>query len=264
MANRKTRPLDGQVALVTGGGKGIGRAIALALAARGVCVVITGRDEKALGSVIGEIANGGGKARHLKGDVRDAAHLRAAVARATETFGGLDIAVANAGLPGRVPLGAEDPHAVEAIFQTNLVGAYSTFDAAARVMKGPGRLLAVSSLLGKLGVPGYAAYSASKAGLLGLVRATAVELGPRAITCNAVCPGSVDTPMADAAFEDAAGAAGQTPSEVRRAAVAKTPLGRFIDPEEVAELVVFLASSGGDAITGQALSICGGATALGG
>ncbi len=269
MAIARTRPLDGQVALVTGGGKGIGRAIALALAARGVAVVVTGREERALGSVVGEIANGGGKARHIKGDVRDASQVRAAVSKAVECFGGLDIAVANAGVSGRVPLGDAEPaqgdgHAgAEAIFQTNLLGAYHTFDAASRAMKGPGRLIAVSSVLAKLGVPGYAAYCASKAGLLGLVRASAHELGPRGITCNALCPGWVDTPMAGAGIDEIALATGTSAAQAREAALAAFPLGRFIEAEEVAELVVFLCSKGGDAITGQAVSICGGATAFG-
>lgn len=262
------RGLDGQVALVTGGGKGLGKAIALALAARGVRVVVTGRDERALGEVVGEIAHGGGKARHLAGDVRDPVHLAAATARAVEVFGALDIAIANAGQSGRVELGGDDGAGglarAEAILQTNVMGTYYTFDAALRAMKGPGRLIAMSSVLGKFGVPGYAAYCASKAALLGLVRATAIEVGARGITCNALTPGWVDTNMAEAGLQEIASATGKTRDQAKATALEAVPLGRFIAPEEVAELVLFLCSSAADAITGQALSICGGATAFAG
>lgn len=255
--------LDGKVALVTGGGKGIGRSIALALAARGVRIVVTGRDERALGETVGEIVYGGGKARHVPGDVRDAAHLSAAVDRAVEVFDGLDIVIANAGQSGRVDLG-DDLARAEAILSTNLMGAYYTFDAAAKRMKGPGRLIAMSSVLAKLGVAGHAAYCASKAGILGLVRATAHELAPRKITCNAVLPGWVDTAMGENGVREIATRDGKTPEEAKAAECAAVPLGRFLEPEEVADLVLFLCSSSGDAITGQALSICGGATAIGG
>ncbi len=254
-----TTSLDGRTALVTGGGKGIGRAVALALAAQGANVIITGRDERALGEVVGEIAFGGGKARHLAGDVRDRAHLAAAVARAVDTFGGLDIVVANAGRSGRVDLGG-DFETARAILATNLVGTYATFDAAAPHLRSGGRLVAVSSVLGKFGVPGYAAYCASKAGLIGLVRAVAQELGPRKITCNAICPGWVDTEMASSGIEEIARARGISPATAKADALAAFPLGRFIEPEEIAALVLFLCAKSGDAVTGQALSMCGGAT----
>jgi NAD(P)-dependent dehydrogenase (short-subunit alcohol dehydrogenase family) len=266
MAKGKARPLEGQVAVVTGGGKGIGRAVALALAARGVKVLVTGREEKALGEVVGEIAYGGGQARHLAGDVRDAMCSQAAVARALEVFGGLDIVVANAGQSGLVRMGGELARA-ESILQTNLTGTYYTFDAALRAMKGPGRLIAMSSVLGKFGVPGYAAYCASKAGILGLVRAVALEVGARGITCNAITPGSVDTSMTEDGIRDVAASRGISPEEAKKNALAELPLARFVEPEEVAELVVFLCTSAADAITGQAISMSGmsgSATALGG
>jgi NAD(P)-dependent dehydrogenase (short-subunit alcohol dehydrogenase family) len=257
--------LSGQVAVVTGGGKGIGRAIALELAGRGARVLLAGRQERALGEVVGEIAHGGGQARHVAGDVRDEAYLRALISRATDTWGRLDIVVANAGQTTSARLG-EGAGASEArsVMETNLFGTYFLFDAALRVLGGPGRLLAISSVLGKFGAAGQAAYCASKAGLHGLVRAVALEVGPRQITCNAVCPGWVDTEMARARLGIMAQGAGKTAEAATRDAVNEVPIGRFVDAEEVARFVSFLCSPAGSAITGQALSICGGSTVFAG
>jgi len=239
------RTMQGKVALVTGGGKGIGRAIALALSARGAAVLVTGREERALGETVGEIAHAGGKARHLAGDVRDADHLDAAVKRAVDHFGGLDFVVANAGQSGSVEIGGDLLRA-RAILDTNLLGAYNTFHAATPRVRDGGRVVAVSRALGKVGLPGYAATCASKAGLIGLVRALAQELGVRRITCNTVCPGG-------------ASPTGETESDAQAAALAASPLGGFGAPEEVAELVAFLCGPAAEAITGQAISICAGA-----
>jgi NAD(P)-dependent dehydrogenase (short-subunit alcohol dehydrogenase family) len=262
------RLLDGQVAIVTGGGKGIGRAIALELSAAGACVLVTGRDERALGETVGEIAHGGGQARHLVGDVREDSHARAAAARAMETWARLDVVVANAGMAGTLHMGGgRDDGRISrarAILETNLLGTYQTFDAALSVMRGPGRLVAISSVLGKFGAPGQAAYCASKAGLHGLMRAVAVEVGPRAITCNAVCPGWVDTEMARARIADLAAEAGASYEQTRQAAQQALPLRRFVEPEEVARFVAFLCSPSAAAITGQALSICSGTTTFAG
>jgi len=131
-------------------------------------------------------------------------------------------------------------------------------------MRGPGRLVAISSVLGKFGASGQAAYCASKAGLHGLVRAVAIEVGARAITCNAVCPGWVDTEMARARIADLAAEAGTSYEQGRQAARDALPLRRFVEPEEVARFVSFLCSPAADAITGQALSICSGTTTFAG
>jgi NAD(P)-dependent dehydrogenase (short-subunit alcohol dehydrogenase family) len=275
------RALEGRVALITGGGKGIGRAIALELAAQGASVVVTGRDERSLGETVGEIAAAGGRARHLAGDVRDDAHLRAAVARAIDTWGRLDGVVANAGLAGttRLGLGGTEPRdrgegaqaaagtaiaKARAIVETNLLGTYYAFDAALAVMRGPGRLVAISSVLGKFGAGGQAAYCASKAGLHGLVRSIAIDAGPRRITCNAVCPGWVETEMARSRIAEIAADENKDAALVATEARTALPLRRFVDPEEVARFVAFLWSPAADAITGQALSICAGSTVFAG
>jgi len=203
--------------------------------------------------------------------VRDPAHSRAAMARALETWGRLDFVVANAGVAGTLPVGgsgaADDEvrlSRARAILDTNLLGTYLTFDAALSVMRGPGRLVAISSVLGKFGAAGQAAYCASKAGLHGLVRAVAIEVGPRAITCNAVCPGWVDTEMARARISDLAAEGGVSFEAMRQTARDALPLRRFVEPEEVARFVSFLCSPLAAAITGQALSICSGTTMFAG
>ena len=257
------RPLADKVAWVTGGSRGIGRAIAVHLAGAGAKVLVTGRSERGLGETVGEIAYQGGKAAHLVADVRDPAAMQAAAEHAKATFGGLDVVVANAGVSGTTPLVDGDLSQMQDIVATNLLGTLYTFRAAAAVMSRAGRLVAMSSVLGKFGVPEYGAYCASKAGVQGLVRALAHELGPRKITVNAVCPGWVETDMADLGIRKMAESMGTSEGEAKAEATSAFPLGRFLDPDEVARFVVFLAGPSGDAFTGQALSICGGATAFG-
>ena len=253
---------SGRVAWVTGGGRGIGRAIALQLAGRGDAVLVTGRNERALGEAVGEIAYQGGRARHLVADVRDPAAMERAARTAVEQLGGLDVVIANAGVSGPAPIGADPAFAAD-IIATNLLGTLHTFRAASLAMTGPGRMVAISSVLGKFGVPDYTAYCASKAGIQGLVRALSQELGPRQITVNAVCAGWTETDMADLGIAVMAKTDGVSTEEARRRATERFPLGRFLDPDEVARFVAYVSSVEAGGITGQSLSICGGSTAFG-
>ena len=143
---------------------------------------------------------------------------------------------------------------------TNLDGVYFCTREAVRRMVDGGRVINISSVLGKFGVPGYTAYCASKHGVIGFTKALALELASRNVTVNAICPGWVETDMAREGMENMAEAMGTTYEEARKQALAQVPMGRIIQPEEVGELVVYLAGPATTAMTGQAVSLCGGAT----
>jgi NAD(P)-dependent dehydrogenase (short-subunit alcohol dehydrogenase family) len=212
MKAHPSRPLDAQVAVVTGGDNDLGRAIALALSAHGAGVLVTGQDERRLGETVGEIAHGAGKARHAVGDARDVGHLQAAMRRAAEDLGELRIVVACSAFSMRSTGTAHD------LVRTNLLAVHDTFEAASPILRGPGRLIALSDGAARVGEAEYLARAASHAGVLGLVEAVARHRAARRITANAIVPG------------DAA-------------------------PEEVAELAVFLCGRAGDAINGQILRL---------
>jgi NAD(P)-dependent dehydrogenase (short-subunit alcohol dehydrogenase family) len=251
--------LAGRVALVTGGGRGIGRAIALALAREGARVAIGGRDSEALEATGAELGAG---ALALPLEVTDPESVERFVAAACARLGAPRILVNNAGLSGRTPIDGEADGLWERILATNLTGMYLCSRAALARMPDSdgGRILNLSSVLGKFGVAGYTAYCAAKHGVIGFTRALALEVAPRGITVNALCPGWVDTAMAHRGFAAGAAATGTSRAEFERQALANVPLGRIIQPGEVGELAVYLASDAAAMMTGQALNLCGGAT----
>ncbi len=245
--------LEGKTALVTGagrGGRGIGRGIALALAEAGVDVCITSRstlaDAEAVAEAVREL---GRKGVAVQCDVADAASVESLFEQALAGLGKIDILVNNAGITRDGLLLRMTEEAWDSVLDSNLKGAFLCTRAAAKIMvkQRSGRIINITSVMGQIGNPGQANYSASKAGLIGFTRTVARELGARGITVNAVAPGFIDTNMTDA-----------LPENLREGILAKIPLGRFGSPEDVGAAVTFLASEAASYITGQTLTVDGG------
>ena len=247
-----------RVALVTGAGRGIGRAIARALAGPGTLVAVAARTRSQLASTATDLESLGGRALPIEMDVTDEGSVAAGVRAVAEAAGQVDVLVNNAGVGGGEPIAGSDTAHWHRIIDTNLTGMYLVARAVVPLMHSGGRIVNMSSVLGRFGVPGYTAYCASKHGVIGFTRALALELAPQQITVNALCPGWVDTEMAEVGMKLGAAATGQTFEQFRDQALGVVPIQRIIQPEEVAELVRFLASPGAAAITGQTYNICGG------
>lgn len=246
--------------LVTGGGRGIGRAIALALAERGHIVAIAARTRAQLDETAVAIAALGARPVPLVVDITD----ESAVVRAFEELRAispvLDVVVNNAGIGGGQPIQGTDVAGWRRIVDTNLFGTFLVTHRAVPMLAEGGRVINISSVLGRFGVPGYTAYCASKHAVIGFTRALALELVRRRVTVNAICPGWVETDMAVQGMRNGAAALGVTVEEFRARALAAVPIERIIQPDEVATLVKFLASPQAAAITGQTYNICGGQT----
>lgn len=255
--------LNGRVALVTGGGSGIGRGIAQALSVEGSRVAICGRRSVPLEETAQLILQNQGHVMALPADVSQRSDVEKMVARVIKEWGQIDILVNNAGGSGRTPLDYPDDSRWMEILQVNLTGAYLCTKIILPHMRGPGygRIINVSSVLGRFGVLGYSAYCTAKHGILGFTKAVALELAGRGITVNAICPTWVDTAMAQQGIEETAAVLDMSPEEFRTQAVGAVPIGRMAEVSEVAALVVYLCSSAASSITGQAINVCGGATA---
>jgi NAD(P)-dependent dehydrogenase (short-subunit alcohol dehydrogenase family) len=245
--------LDGKVAIVTGASSGIGRAIALLFAAEGARVVVAARRRELLDSLVHEIEAAGGTACALPGDASDESSARALVDEAKSRFGGLDIAVNNAGVLG--PMAATPEVTREAwdkTMATNLTSAFlgAKYQIPAMLARGAGSLIFVSSFVGyTVGMPGVATYAASKAGQIGLMKALAVEYGPQGIRVNALLPGGTQTVAADTMAD----------TEEMKAFVRNMhALKRIAAPEEQARAALFLASDAATFITGSAMLVDGG------
>ena len=241
--------LSGRVALITGASQGIGRTCALRLAKEGGTVVAAARNQEKLNELVAEITAAGGKAVPFALDVADEEQVKSTIKAIIAQFGKIDILVNNAGITRDQLVMRMKRADWDAVLQTNLTSAYLCIQQVIPSMlkQRAGRIINITSVFGQMGQAGQANYSASKAGLIGLTMAIAREVGSRSITCNAVAPGFIETPMT-AVLSD----------EFKQNAVKQIPLGRVGTPEDVAAAVAFLASDDASYITGHVLSVNGG------
>lgn len=241
--------LKNKVAVITGASRGIGKSIALLMAKNGAKVVVSARNQELLDSLVAEVESSGGEALAVAGDVSSTDDANNLISSAVEAFGQVDILVNNAGITSDGLLLRMKDEDWDAVLDINLKGAFICTRAVAKVMtkKRYGRIINISSVVGEMGNAGQANYCASKAGMIGLTKSNAKELGKRNITVNAVTPGFITTDMTDGLTE-----------KVINELTAQIPLGCLGEANDVAEAVLFLASEQSKYITGQVLGVNGG------
>jgi len=250
MASSKDKSLQDRVAVVTGGSRGIGRAIAVDLAKHGAKVVVNyNSSSKAADEVVSEIEKASGKALAVQADVSKSDDAQNLIKAALDTFEKIDILVNNAGITRDMLIMMMSEEDWDAVMDTNLKGTFNCSKAAVRSMMRAryGRIINITSISGQMGNAGQTNYSASKAGQIGFTKAFAREIAPRNVTVNAVAAGYVDTDIWEGVSE-----------EIREGFIDAIPLGRKAEPEEIAYAVSFLASDEAAYITGQVLAVDGG------
>jgi 3-hydroxybutyrate dehydrogenase len=252
--------LSGRRALVTGGGRGIGRAVVLDLARAGAAVAVAARTRSEVEAVARGIVAAGGQAVAVEMDVTDPDRVRAAFTSAREALGGIDILVSGAGIAPTAPLARTTDAVWRQVLETNLSGTFYCLREALPEMtaRGWGRVVHLASIAGKTGYPYIGAYAASKHGVLGLTKCAALEVATTGVTVNAVCPGYVDTPMLELGVARIVEKTGLTADEARRRLADMSPQKRLYTAEEVSALVLFLCGESASGINGQALSVDGG------
>lgn len=244
--------LAGKTALITGGNSGIGMATARLFQAEGARVAITGRNQKTLDSAAEELGNG---ALAIQADVTKPEQMERTVAAVVNRFGKLDIVFANAGIPGATPVGQTSLASFEEIIRTNLTAVFFTVQAAAAHLNPGASVILNGSVHAVMGIPGYSAYAATKAGVRAMTRNLASELAPRAIRVNQVTPGGTKTPIwSPQAPTD------QAMSALEQSIGAMTALGRMGEAEEIAKAALYLASDDAAYVTGAEIVVDGGAT----
>ncbi len=253
------RALADKHAVVTGGGRGIGAAIAAALAAEGATVSVLGRDAARLAAQA-EVLGGAGRAQAVPADVTDEASVKSAFAAVRARCGRIDILVNNAGQAETAPLAKTALALWQRMLAVNLTGTFlCTREALPEMLaRGAGRIVNVASTAGLVGYAYVSAYCAAKHGVLGLTRAAALECAKSGVTVNAVCPGYTETDIVSTAVANIVAKTGKTESEARAALVARNPQGRMVQPAEVASAVLWLCLPASAAITGQAIAVAGG------
>ncbi len=239
---------EGKTAIITGSSRGLGKAIAEKLGSLGANIVLNGTTESVL-KTAGELEAAGIKVAATVGDVRNAEDVKAMIAKAVDTFGGVDILINNAGITRDKPMAMMSEDDWDTVLDINLKGTFLCTKAASKLMikKRYGRIINISSVAGAYGNPGQANYSASKGGMIALTKTTAKELAPRGVTCNAVTPGLIESDMTEI-----------LPEDLKKKYLEKIALGRFGTPEDVANVVAFLASEESGYVTGQVIDIDGG------
>jgi NAD(P)-dependent dehydrogenase (short-subunit alcohol dehydrogenase family) len=251
-----TGSLSGRHAVVSGAGRGIGLAIARALIAAGATVSLLGRDRERLAAAAASLGAG----EPVAVDVADEDSVRAAFDDIGRAHDSVDILVNNAGQAGSAPFAKTDLALWRRMLDVNLTGTYLCTRAAlpGMIARNWGRVVNVGSTAGLIGYPYVSAYCAAKHGVIGLTRALALECARRGVTVNAVCPGYTETDIVADAIANIVAKTGKTEAEARDTLTARNPQGRMVQPEEVANAVLWLVSPGAESITGQAISVSGG------
>ncbi|NSL46635.1 3-oxoacyl-[acyl-carrier-protein] reductase len=242
--------VDGKVALITGGSRGIGRAVAIKLAGAGAKVVINYAGNLAAAQEVEQtIKAAGGEAVIIQGDVADAGSVERMINQMIDTYGRIDILVNNAGITRDGLLIRMKEEDWDAVLNTNLTGVFHCTKAVARLMtkQRSGKIINISSVVGVTGNIGQANYAAAKAGVIGFTKAMAKELASRGITVNAVAPGFIATDMTAV-----------LPEQIKTELISRIPLGKLGSPEDISAAVLFLASEAASYITGQTLNVNGG------
>jgi NAD(P)-dependent dehydrogenase (short-subunit alcohol dehydrogenase family) len=254
--------IEGRVALVTGGGRGIGRAIALALARAGADVAVAARTVPEIEAVAAEVAALGRRTHFFPLDVSDRALIAKAPDEVHRALGPVDILVNNAAIDASAPYPRIDDATWDAVLAVDLTAPFLLSRACLPSMyeRHFGRVINIASVAGRMGLKYGAAYSAAKHGLIGLTRTLALEGGRKGVTCNAICPSWTETAMMDQAVANIVAATGRTDAQAREAILKHNPVGRAALPEEVADVAVWLARS--PIVTGQAVHVDGGEVML--